>query len=119
MCDAAFSSSSVVPDTSCCRAIVVFVSISGWGQYGPDAGLPAYDPAVIDGSVLPCLINAVELREVFELLNDGSVAGADAHDFVLEGDAQLGAVSALYGLKLDGQDARGAAHADSLRLIRY
>jgi formyl-CoA transferase len=32
-----------------CRKVrpdVVFVSISGWGQYGPDAGLPAYDPVV-------------------------------------------------------------------------
>ena len=26
-------------------------------------------------------------------------------DFILEGDAQLGAVAALYGLKLDAQDA--------------
>jgi formyl-CoA transferase len=32
-----------------CRRVkpdIVFVSISGWGQYGPNAGLPAYDPAV-------------------------------------------------------------------------
>jgi formyl-CoA transferase len=28
------------------RADVVFVSVSGWGQYGPDAELPAYDPVV-------------------------------------------------------------------------
>lgn len=27
-------------------------------------------------------------------------------DFVLEGDAELGAVAALYGLKLDGLDAK-------------
>ncbi|RZQ61100.1 CaiB/BaiF CoA transferase family protein [Amycolatopsis suaedae] len=32
-----------------CRAVrpdLVYVSVSGWGQYGPDAHLPAYDPAV-------------------------------------------------------------------------
>jgi formyl-CoA transferase len=32
-----------------CRAVrddVVFVSVSGWGQYGPHTALPAYDPAV-------------------------------------------------------------------------
>jgi len=32
-----------------CRAIradVVFVSVSGWGQYGPNTALPAYDPAI-------------------------------------------------------------------------
>jgi formyl-CoA transferase len=28
------------------RADIVFVSVSGWGQYGPDADLPAYDPVV-------------------------------------------------------------------------
>jgi formyl-CoA transferase len=32
-----------------CRAVrddIVFVSISGWGQYGPNASLPAYDPVI-------------------------------------------------------------------------
>jgi formyl-CoA transferase len=32
-----------------CRSVrddIVFVSISGWGQYGPNAGLPAYDPVI-------------------------------------------------------------------------
>lgn len=32
-----------------CRAVrpdIVFVSISGWGQYGPNSSLPAYDPAI-------------------------------------------------------------------------
>jgi formyl-CoA transferase len=32
-----------------CRRVrpdVVFVSVSGWGQYGPSAHLPAYDPAI-------------------------------------------------------------------------
>jgi formyl-CoA transferase len=32
-----------------CRAVrpdIVFVSISGWGQYGPNRLLPAYDPAI-------------------------------------------------------------------------
>lgn len=32
-----------------CRAVrpdVVFVSVSGWGQYGPKSHLPAYDPAI-------------------------------------------------------------------------
>ena len=32
-----------------CRTVrddIVFVSISGWGQYGPNAGLPAYDPVI-------------------------------------------------------------------------
>jgi formyl-CoA transferase len=32
-----------------CRRVrpdIVFVSISGWGQYGPNAHLPAYDPVV-------------------------------------------------------------------------
>jgi formyl-CoA transferase len=32
-----------------CRRVrpdIVFVSITGWGQYGPDAHLPAYDPVV-------------------------------------------------------------------------
>jgi formyl-CoA transferase len=32
-----------------CRAVredLVFVSISGWGQYGPNTRLPAYDPAI-------------------------------------------------------------------------
>ncbi|HEY3259290.1 MAG TPA: CoA transferase [Pseudonocardiaceae bacterium] len=28
------------------RPDVVFVSVSGWGQYGPKAHLPAYDPAI-------------------------------------------------------------------------
>jgi formyl-CoA transferase len=32
-----------------CRSVrddIVFVSISGWGQYGPNAHLPAYDPVI-------------------------------------------------------------------------
>jgi formyl-CoA transferase len=32
-----------------CRRVrpdIVYVSISGWGQYGPNAHLPAYDPAI-------------------------------------------------------------------------
>lgn len=32
-----------------CREVrpdLVFVSVSGWGQYGPNAQLPAYDPAI-------------------------------------------------------------------------
>jgi len=32
-----------------CRAVrpdVIFVSVSGWGQYGPNQGLPAYDPVI-------------------------------------------------------------------------
>ena len=36
-----------------CRAVkpdVVFVSISGYGQYGPDAGRRGYDPVVLAGS---------------------------------------------------------------------
>lgn len=34
------------PDCRAVRPDLVFVSISGWGQYGPKSELPAYDPAI-------------------------------------------------------------------------
>jgi formyl-CoA transferase len=33
-------------DCRAVRADVVFVSVSGWGQYGPNTALPAYDPVI-------------------------------------------------------------------------
>ncbi|HEV2885545.1 MAG TPA: CoA transferase [Jatrophihabitans sp.] len=34
------------PDCRKVRPDLVFVSVSGWGQYGPNEHLPAYDPAI-------------------------------------------------------------------------